>query len=197
MLQSIYNIWTWYSSMWNSAVAADLFGDQVVTQIVNTIKPVLPGDTSLGVLLSALSAGYAFLIIPAGSERGIASQMVSTVIGQAPGLAKALLPAGSLDSEIVQIGDIQAALGSVTEQLQASLASTLNTSQSDFVAFKALAANGSFIGSAPSVNLSTTEITKIFKTFIVSQALQANNIIISVARNLSVYDLSHKEYTGH
>ncbi|KAK4696192.1 hypothetical protein P7C71_g1686, partial [Lecanoromycetidae sp. Uapishka_2] len=178
--------------MWQSAVAGDLFGDQLVTEIINTINPVLPSDTSLGVLLSALSAGFAFLAIPAGSAGGIGAKVVSTAIGQAPGLVKTLLPTGSLDSELKQIGEIQASLGNVTQQFQANLVSTLNSSQSDFANFMNLSQDGAFIGGVPSLDSFTTDITRIFKTFVVSQALQANNIVITVARNMSVYDLYHR-----
>ncbi|KAL8690950.1 MAG: hypothetical protein Q9218_003726, partial [Villophora microphyllina] len=197
ILQSIYNIHAWYTTMWESAVAADLFADQLIGKIIDTIHPTLPGDTSLGVLLSALSAGFAFLGIPAGQAGSagaqVASQVVATAIGQAPGLAKTLLPTGSLDSKLIQIHDVEAYLSQVTQQFQANLALTLNASVSDFSIFYNLTRGGAFVGTLPSLNLSTTQLTRIFKTFIVSQALQADNVIITVARNLTPYDLYHRE----
>ena len=183
--------------MWESAVAGDLFADQVVGKIIDTINPTLPADNSLGVLLSALSAGFAFLGVPGGQAGNaaarIGNQVVTTAIGQAPGLVKTLLPQGPLDSKLVQIHEIQHRLGDVTEQFQNNLAATLNATLSDFDTFRDMTANGAFIGSQPSLNLSTTRFTSILKTYVVSQALQANNIIITVARNLTPYDLYHRQ----
>ncbi len=54
VLQSMQNLWHWYSSIWFAAEDASLLTDLQAAQIVQTINPVHPGNTSLGVLLSAL-----------------------------------------------------------------------------------------------------------------------------------------------
>ncbi len=52
--------------------------------------------------------------------------------------------------------------------------------------------NGTFVGGLPSLILFATELTRVFKTFVVSQALQANYITITIARNTNIYDLYHR-----
>ena len=96
VLQSIYNLWFWYTSVWFAAVPAVLRAELQASQIVQTINPIHPGDTSLVVLLSALSAGFAFLALPAGFGT-VGTKFAATAIGQSPGLAKGLLPTGSLN----------------------------------------------------------------------------------------------------
>ena len=194
ILYSIFGIWWWFNSLWIAALDGTLLADLPLASIIKEINPVLPGSTSLGVVLSALLAGLAFLTFPTGGTTG---KVLSTALGQAPGLAKTFTTTGTLDSEIVQIGEIQASLGSVLTQLQVNLANTLHMTQLDFGSFLAFASDGSFIANQPSLNATTTGITSLLKTFIVSQALQANNIIITVARNISVYNLSHQTFNGH
>jgi len=94
VLQSMQNLWHWYSSIWFAAEDASLLTDLQAAQIVQTMNPVHPGVTSLGVLLSALSAGFAFLGIPAGLGT-IPAKLAATAVGQSPGRAKSLLPTGS------------------------------------------------------------------------------------------------------
>ena len=178
--------------MWVAVEDGTLLADLPLVDIVMEINPVLPRGASKGVMLSALSAGLALLSVLGG---GTASRLLTTALGQAPGLTKSLLETGIPDSEIFQIGEIGDALGSVLAQLQMNLADTLDSSQRDFDTILALASNGSFIAFQPSLNASSTEIAKTLKTFVVSQALQANNVILTVARNFSVYDLSNRKFT--
>ena len=193
VLYSILSIWTWYNSIWEAVGTATFRADLSVGEIIATINPVLPGDTSLGVLLSALSAGFAFLGVPAGG--GTATKLIATAVGQTPGLVKALLPTGSLDSEIKQMDEIEENLGLILDQFQINVANALNITQTDFSTFSTAVSNGSFIADQASLNATTTELTRLLKTFVVSQALQANNIIITVASNISAYDLSQKKFT--
>ena len=194
VLYSILGIWTWYNSVWEAASIATLKADLPVGDIVAEINPVLPGDTSLGVLLSALSAGLAFLGLPAGGR--LATKLIATGVDQAPGLVKALLPTGSQDSEIKQMDEIEDNLGVILDQFQAIIANALNTTQSDFTTFFTAVTNGTFIADQASLNATTSGLTRFLKTFVVSQALQANNVIITRAENISAYDLSQKKFTS-
>lgn len=191
VLQSMYNLWFWYSSVYFAVVDATLLTDLNASQIVQTINPVHPGDTSLGVLLSALSAGFAFLSLPAGFGT-IGSKIAATGIGQAPGLVKGLLPTGSLDSEFTQLAEIDQALGIVMDVFQQNLAKALNLTLTDHMNFLGLASNGSFISeNSGALNASTAELKKILSTFIVSQALQANNIILTKGDSYWPYNISN------
>ena len=114
---------------------------------MNHVNPEIPGDTSLGLVLWALSAKFAFISLPAELEAGVASVagQVPTALQQAPGLRKALLPTGSLDSEYKQLTDIESSMGDVPQQFQINVANTLNATQNDYPVFSSLTNNSSFI----------------------------------------------------
>ena len=193
VLYSIYGIWTWYNSIWEAASIGTLKADLPIGAIVAEINPVLPGHTSLGVVLSALSAGFAFLGLPAGG--GTALKLLTAGIGQTPGLTKALLPTGSLDSELKQIDELADNLGLVLDQFQANIADALYRTETDFYLFQGASSNGSFIAKQPSLNATTNSLTKVLKTFVVSQALQANNMILTVAAGVNAYDISQRNFS--
>lgn len=191
VLQSMQNLWYWYSSIWFAAEDASLLTYLQAAEIVQAINPVHPGDTSLGVLLSALAGGFAFLGIPAGLGT-MPAKLAATAIGQSPGLAKSLLPTGSLDSEFTQLGEIESALETVLQQFQINLADLLNATLFSINNFQGLASEGAFmVTEATSLNASTSQLKRVLSTFIVSQALQANNIIVTVAHGVSPYNLTH------
>ena len=74
VLQSIFAIWWWFNSMWVAVEDGTLLADLPLTAIVEEINPVLPGAASKGVMLSALSAGLAFLGLRAGVQQASFSQ---------------------------------------------------------------------------------------------------------------------------
>ncbi|KAL6720968.1 hypothetical protein ACLMJK_000068 [Lecanora helva] len=154
----------------------------------------LPGHTTLGVLLSLLSAGLAFVNFPSG---GVAGATFSTAAQQAPGLAKSMLSTGSLESQLTTLDEIESYLGIVVDQFRINVANTLNATQSDFSYFLSHAANGSFVANQPSLNASVTSLSRFLKTFVVAQTLKSHNIIVTVARDFDVYELSHKPWNGH
>ncbi|KAL8870026.1 MAG: hypothetical protein Q9174_003829 [Haloplaca sp. 1 TL-2023] len=193
VLQSIFGIWWWFSSIWYASSTATIVAEAKIGRIVSVINPVKPGDTSLGMILSALSAGFAFINVPAQLGVNVGTQTAAqaiTALQQAPGLGKALLPTGSLDSEFKQLANIESAMGDVLSQFQINIANALNASQSDFENFSDLARNGAYIAKHQSLNASTTQLTRVLKTFIVSQALQANNIIMTIAENTNPYEVT-------
>ena len=195
VLDSIYAIWEWYNQLWLADTAATLIADLHTGEIIDTIRndmphdDSLPGDTSLEAILGLLTAGLAFVNFPGAQAGGLA---LSTALQQAPGLAKSLLATGQLGSKVTPLDQIESSLGGILAQFQINLANTLNETQSNYDAFISHAANGSFIGNAPSLNVTTPLITSLLRTYIVSQALQSHNIIITVGKNLNGHDLWQK-----
>ena len=134
--------------------------------------------TSLGALVSLLSAGLAFLNFPAGSA---GPKIITTGLQQMPGEAKAMLETGSLGSLVTPLDEIDAHIGDLLEQFQINIANALNTTQPNYQDFAGSVSNGSFIGNTPSINMTTSSLSKWYKTYIVSQPLQSHNIILAVA----------------
>ena len=168
VLQSIYGLWRWFNSIWYAVEDSTLVANSKIGQIVNEVNPVKPGATSLGVVLSALTAGFAFLAVPAQLEVTLGVQVATqaaTALQQAPGLGKALLPTGTLDSEFKQLTSIQDSLGQVLTQSQTNTANALKSHQDDYELFSNLAANGaSIVLDQPSLNVTTTKITSVLNS---------------------------------
>ena len=78
----------------------------------------------------------------------------------------------------------------VFEQLQTNVANALKLSQDDLIVFTGLVRNGAFIAKQQSLNASTENITRTLDTFIVSQALQANNATVTLADNRNPHEVS-------
>jgi len=97
-----------------------------------------------------------------------------------------------LDSEFTQLGEIESALEIVLQQFQINLADTLNANLYSYTNFRSLVSDGAFmVTETTSLNASTAQLKRVLSTFIVSQALQANNIIVTVAEGVSPYNLTH------
>lgn len=109
--------------------------------------------------------------------------------------AKLFLPTKSLDTGLKQLTDIENYLGDVLKQFQINIANALKTSQNAWETFPAITRNGAYIAKQPSLNASTGNITNMLNTFIVSQALQANNII-TIARNTNLHKVSRNPSAG-
>ena len=190
ILQTRRNMYHWYSSLYGAIRDATFKTSLSTGDIVAKINPEVPGHISLNAMLSALVAGFAFLAVP---EASLPYKLIATSVGQSFGLAKTFFPSGSLDSEIQQIIDIDDSLGKILDKLQANLADALIRTQTDFGYFMAFAANGSFLTKAPSFTQTITKMGHTLKTYVVSQALQANGIIITIARNTSAFAIAYKD----
>lgn len=135
---------------------------------------------ALSDVLTALTAGLAIIAAPEiGPEldeaTSAAASIFSAAIQQAPGVAKAIWPAGTVDSEMVQIGDLQSKLGTVKGDLSASLQSGLTMLMSDVGAFTSFASQGSFSGNViPSLPNETETLNVGLKAFILTTAMDHN-----------------------
>ena len=119
--------------------------------------------TSIGVLLSLLSAGLAFVSFPASTA---GAKIFTTSLQQTPGVAKALLDTGPLGKLVTPLDEIDSYLGDILQQFQVNLANALNVTQSEYSHFISSVANGSFVRNQPSLNLTTSGLTRLYKTFI-------------------------------
>ena len=78
------------------------------------------------------------------------------------------------------------------EILQDNLANALNATIYEYKSFRAFVEGGAFIPEKDvALNASVTTLKSMLSTFIVSQALQANNIIIAAAKGTSPYNITN------
>ncbi|CAD6582637.1 MAG: hypothetical protein ASARMPREDX12_000995 [Alectoria sarmentosa] len=104
----------WYTALQYATSQAAL----TVTPIITLVDPPSNTNMALNDVLTALTAGLAIIAAPEigpalDGAAGAVASIFSAAIQQAPGVAHAIWPAGTVNSETVQIVDLQNKLGSI------------------------------------------------------------------------------------
>ncbi|KAL9018218.1 MAG: hypothetical protein Q9185_004491 [Variospora sp. 1 TL-2023] len=169
----------WYRGMYNAAFEAQ-------GEIMNIVQTIDPPNKNSGVLLhdilSALTAGLAFLAMPEGAALTSAAATTAPIflkaIQQAPRVAKIIWPSGTVEREIIEIGALGSQLAKVTaalsDRISQALASVMGRGEPDLSTFLAFAQDGEFSRSAdqfPDIANKTRGLLVGFTTFLVSEAL--------------------------
>ncbi|KAL9610103.1 MAG: hypothetical protein Q9167_005182 [Letrouitia subvulpina] len=179
VLKNIFYIHAFFLD-WFHAVngAAGTPATSVIDGIVQEVDPEKKTNSFLEDILTALTAGLAF--IPAvGPEVaagvGVATNALVTGLQQAPGVAKAIWPTGTINSQQVQISELERSLAAISGDLEARLDLGLREIMSNPQSFVGFASSGVFSGgAAPSIPKDQNQILIGFKTFLLSKALTAN-----------------------
>ena len=193
-LYSIFAIWQWFESIYEAVGNADVSSTGRVGKIVKTLNPEVPQSQSLGNFLQALSALTPLITSPAtlveNVGKFIGKAFTETALRQSPGVIKQLNPTGTLDSEIVQINNLYDGLATVKTTYQKNISAALALVQQDFTTFASFAADGAFIAPRGSLEANTENLTLSLETYIISQCLTANNIIVTLARDTNPHALA-------
>jgi len=194
-LYTIFAIWQWFESIYEAVGNADLSATGTVGKIVKTINPEVPSTQPLGDFLQALSALTPILNAPAtlveAFGKTLGKAVAETAMRQSPGVIKQLNPTGTLDSEFVQVDDLYNGLSIMKTTYQHNISTALAFVQGNFTTFRLFAADGAFIAPRSSLEADTQNLTLSLETYIVSQCLTANNIIVTLARETNPYELTH------
>ena len=194
-LYTIFAIWQWFESIYEAVGNADLSSTGTVGKIVKTINPEVPSKQSLGNFLQALSAMTPVITAPAqlveALGKFVGKAVTETALRQSPGVLKQLNPTGTLDSEFVQVNDLYDGLSVMKTTYQRNISNALSIVQSNFTTFSLFAADGAFIAPRSSLEAQTQNLTRSLETYIVSQCLTANNIIVTLSRDTNPYELAH------
>ena len=172
---------SWFAATQFATTQANL----VIAPIISEIDPEKQTNVVLSDILTAFTVGLALLGLPevsaaleatVSATTALVAHVVSTAIQQAPGVAKAIWPAGSVNSQIVQIGNLQSALGSVNDDLSNRINAGLQAIMSDVPSFLGFASNGSFSGSNTlSLETQTQDLDIGFKTYLLTTAMSQNS----------------------
>ncbi|KAI9720214.1 MAG: hypothetical protein M1812_003032 [Candelaria pacifica] len=182
VLFSIFAQAQWFNSIFNALDISRNNAFDSIGKIVLLFNPTKSANPPfLSTFLSALSAGVAFLAFPAERLGPLAAQGLTAALQQSPGAAKALLPVGTAASQNLQVADIEASLGNLTQTYQNNIAEGLAAVLNDVNYFLNFAANGNFIGAVSDLDAQTNNLTANLQNYVISQCLAANNIDISVA----------------
>ena len=163
--------------------AAQSDAQTVIQALINELDPIKPTTFSLLTLLTALSAGLAFLGAPsiAVSVLGLsfltrtAAQVLTISVQQAPSTAKALWPTGTQSSQSIQIANIESELGNSTNQLAAMINNAVELLMSDVPTFVKFCESGEWSG-AQSLSLpSKVEgLDYALRTYMTSEVMNQN-----------------------
>ena len=155
----------------------------IIQALINELDPIKAATFSLLTLLTALSAGLAFLGAPsiAVSVLGLslftrtAAQVLTISLQQAPSTAKALWPTGTQSSQSVQIANIQTELGNSTNQLAAMINSAVQLLMSDVPTFVKFCESGEWSGSESLSLPSKVEgLDYALRTYMTSEVMRQN-----------------------
>lgn len=194
VLYTIFAIWQWFQSLYDAIINADVSAQGPIGQIIKAINPVKPSTEALGSFFQALTALTPMIALPAAIGQvsiGLLARTIETALRQSPGVMKQLYPSGTLNSEYDQQNDIYAALAHIKTSYQANISTALSLVQDDFRTFSLFASEGSFIAPRSDLQVQSTSLTKALTTAVVAQGLTLNNIIITLARDTSPYELAH------
>lgn len=161
----------------------------MIEPIITEIDPEKKTNVLLGDILLAFMVGLALLgpevsVLLDGAVEAAeitatvatAAKVVTAGVQQAPGVGRAIWPSGTTESQSVQIGDLEAQLGTLKNNLSTSINSGLLEIMSDVPSFLAFAGTGSFSGSSmPSLPAQTESLNIGFKTYLLTTAMSQNS----------------------
>ena len=193
--------------MYNAVTEAGFLVNDIILAIdpPNKNSHVLVND-----LLSALSIGLIFVAIPEAAALGSAAAAIAPyflkALQQAPGIAKIIwptntsFPAGSVERETIEIGQLYQQLGLIVRGLGPRIENTLATVQgknNDNVSyFLALAEQGVFSKPRdewPNLANDTRSLLTGFTTFLVSEAMVLAGWHVDVAFGVNPLALSESD----
>lgn len=156
----------------------------ITTSVVHELDPQQKTNFLIYDLLIAATVCLAFIGEPelAIGASGIASAMLTagqnllTGLKEAPLVGRTIWPKGTVDSQLVQIGNIQSSLGNMNKQIGSMLNQGLSTIMSDAATFALFASAGQFSGASTySLPKNTAGLDLALKTFITSNAMTQND----------------------
>ncbi|KAF6224709.1 hypothetical protein HO173_012866 [Letharia columbiana] len=203
--------YSWWTAVGNSGgIAADNIG---------TIAQIIDIPNNQGVILQdiLLAVQSVFALIP--GPLGIyaahsafsytwqaAAQVISNALNTLPNIGRFLFPIDTSDSKIIQLADLSANFAqTVLVPVQSNLNQTLVSVMSNEAEFLAFASQGNFTALPPSLPDQSNYLYFAFNTYLISQALNGNNIYGVIARGTNPqamdtngtklnYDIDCQEY---
>ena len=152
----------------------------IAQPLISELDPKQETHFFLGELLNALTAGLAFVGAPEVGEgvsvvAATAGKLLLQGLQMAPGVAKEIWPAGTLDSQSVQLGNIDEELSSVMANFTTAVQAALTMVMSDVPSFIAFADEGGFSGSNnDNVPQDAEALGLALRTYVLSTAMSAN-----------------------
>lgn len=157
--------------------------------IVNRLNPPKTTNVFLNELLGTLSMGFAIFQLPDMIVKAVKGlETLEDTIRQTPTVIRAFMPIKTTNAQL-QIEEIQSQLANVVSQFLTQISNATAAIETNATAFTLWASTGLFIGDLVFLNDVVQENYKLLNTFIIGEALNANNIVATVGLNTNVAQL--------
>ncbi|KAK4695033.1 hypothetical protein P7C71_g2641, partial [Lecanoromycetidae sp. Uapishka_2] len=173
--------YSWWTAVGNAAsVASDN-----VDQIVQLLDPLSATNTVLDDVLLTLTGvfalvpglGYLTKDVEGFTEGWVTfAQVFENALFVVPQIGRWLFPIDSETSQVIQMAALKTEMVSIIQTVQDNLNKTIVSVMTNATEFLAFASQGNFSTSAPSLPDQTNYLLYAFNTYIISQALNGNNV---------------------
>ena len=188
-----------FYSWWTAVGSSGGIASNNIAQIVQIID--VPAETSviLQDILIALQSVFALIPGPLGIYAAhsafsyqwqTAAQVISNAINVAPNVGRYLFPTDNTASQVVQLSQLSANFATVLQQVQSNLNQTLTSVMANVTEFLAFAEQGNFSAEAPSLPDQANYLYFAFNTYVISQALNGNNVYAVLGRGTNPQQLA-------
>ncbi|KAL8869524.1 MAG: hypothetical protein Q9174_004209 [Haloplaca sp. 1 TL-2023] len=179
---------TYFDALYN---AAGLVGDQVA-QMIQFVDVIVPPVFPFQNLLLGLAVGLAFLTAPSIALRMIqleaatlsaSAQIIAISAQQAPNIGRAIWPAGTDNSQLVQAADLSVQLSNITQQMSSQIDQAVRLLMTDIGTFQNFADSGRYSGpnvtntgegTGLTVPSATVAVGYALKTYLITEAMRQN-----------------------
>ena len=199
---NIWNIQNWFFTYYLAVNGANGLAAESVDTIARTLNMPTPKKFPILDLLAGLAFAFG-LLSPSGYAAAIPllGRPTAGFAAQAPGeyllramqntptLSRSLMATGSLSDSDVQIAALNSDLARIVSQLQTNIQNAIVQVMSNFSLFFDFVGEGYFSTQIENLNTITQNVTLSLNTYIVSQALQNDEVIITRALNTDINEL--------
>ncbi|KAI4187815.1 MAG: hypothetical protein L6R41_002554 [Letrouitia leprolyta] len=196
---NIWNIQNWFFTYYLAIGGANGLTLDNVNTITRTLNLPTPKAFKLLDLLAGLAyvfglispSGYAGVIPRLGEKTGgfgaqAPGEYLLRAIQNSPTLSRCLLSTGDLKDSDVQVAELGTQLARIVSQLQSNVQNALVLVMSNVSVFQDFVSDGFFSTQIENLNTITQNVTLSLNTYIVSQALQNDKVIITRALDTDV-----------
>ena len=121
----------------------------------------------------------------------VAAQSISNALATAPNIGRYLFPTDSAQSQIIQLAELTSNFATILQQVQSNLNQTLVSVMSNYTEFLAFAEQGNFTSRPQSLPDQANYLYYAFNTYLISQAMNGNNIYAVVGKGTNPYQLAN------
>lgn len=199
---NIWNIQNWFFTYYMAVGGANGLTAESIATIAQTLNVQPPKSFSGLELLSVLAfafgllspSGYAATLPYLGQKlEGLAAQApgeyLLRAIQNAPTLSRNLLGASELGKPDLQVAELGSDLARIVAQLETNIQNSVVLVASNFSLFFDFVKDGFFSTQIENLNTLTQNVTLSLNTYVVSQALQMDDVIITRALDTDINEL--------